>query len=62
LIWTTACQEGLTMSDAEPTAVAELDPYEAPELTVVGKFDEMTKGNYSRPHSDDGDAGGYWAP
>ena len=50
------------MNDAEQTSVNEPEPYESPELTVVGDFGEVTKGNYSRPHSDDGDAGGYWSP
>jgi hypothetical protein len=62
LILTTICGKGLTMNDAEPTGVTEQETYEPPELTVVGEFDEVTKGNYSRPHSDDGDAGGYWSP
>ena len=50
------------MNDVEPTSANEPAPYEAPELTVVGEFGEVTKGSYSRPHSDDGDAGGYWSP
>ena len=50
------------MTDVEPSRVNELEPYEPPELTVVGEFGDVTKGNYSRPHSDDGDAGGYWSP
>lgn len=37
-----------------------VEPYEAPILTEVGKFGEVTQGQYSRKHSDDGDAGGYW--
>lgn len=53
----------LTMNnDVEPTSVNGLEPYESPELTVVGEFGEVTKGNYSRPNSDDSDAGGYWSP
>lgn len=35
-------------------------PYESPILTEVGKFGDVTQGQYSRTHSDDGDAGGYW--
>lgn len=50
------------MNDAEQTSVSEPEPYESPELTVVGDFGEVTKGNYSRPHSDDSDAGGFWSP
>ncbi len=50
------------MDDAEQGSVNDLEPYEPPELTVVGEFGEVTKGNYSRVHSDDGDAGGYWSP
>ncbi len=55
-------RKGLTMKDVEQTSADELEPYESPELTVVGEFGGVTKGNYSRPHSDDGDAGGYWSP
>lgn len=36
------------------------EPYESPVLTEVGNFGEVTQGQYSRTHSDDGDAGGYW--
>ncbi|MGH3852671.1 MAG: lasso RiPP family leader peptide-containing protein [Pseudonocardiaceae bacterium] len=50
------------MNDVEPTIANEPEPYESPELTVVGEFGEVTKGNYSRPNSDDSDAGGYWSP
>lgn len=50
------------MNDAEQTSINSPEPYELPELTVVGEFGEVTKGNYSRPYSDDGDAGGYWSP
>jgi hypothetical protein len=55
-------EKGLAMNDAEQTSVNAPEPYEPPELTVVGEFGEVTEGNYSRPHSDDGDAGGYWSP
>lgn len=48
------------MNDAPETPVEDVQPYEPPELTVVGEFGAVTKGSYSRPHSDDGDAGGYW--
>jgi len=34
--------------------------YEPPALTEVGRFAELTKGQYSRSKSDDSDAGGYW--
>lgn len=34
--------------------------YEPPVLTEVGRFDAVTKGQYSRSNSDDSDAGGYW--
>lgn len=34
--------------------------YEPPVLTEVGQFGTVTQGQYSRSHSDDGDAGGYW--
>lgn len=44
------------MIDVEPISVNGLERYEPPELTVVGEFGEVTKDNYSRPHSDDGDA------
>ncbi|MGH3794595.1 MAG: hypothetical protein ACRDSP_06865 [Pseudonocardiaceae bacterium] len=50
------------MSDAPEMHVDNPELYEPPELTVVGELGEMTKGAYSMPHSDDGDAGGYWAP
>ncbi|MGB8202980.1 MAG: hypothetical protein WCF33_25405 [Pseudonocardiaceae bacterium] len=46
---------------AEETA-KETEPYTPPELTVVGELGAVTKGTYSKPHSDDSDAGGYWAP
>ncbi|WP_155886172.1 MULTISPECIES: lasso RiPP family leader peptide-containing protein [Actinoalloteichus] len=50
------------MTNDESSDTAGLEPYEPPELTVVGDFGCVTRGNYSRPHSDDGDAGGYWSP
>ncbi|GGM82050.1 hypothetical protein GCM10012275_60850 [Longimycelium tulufanense] len=34
--------------------------YEPPVLTEVGRFDAVTKGQYSKSNSDDTDAGGYW--
>lgn len=52
----------MAMNDAVQTRVSDVEPYEPPELTVVGEFGEVTKGNYSRPHSDDSDAGGFWSP
>jgi hypothetical protein len=53
------CREGVDAERRRARTVAtELEPYEQLELTVVGEFDEVAKGNYSRPHSDDGDAGG----
>jgi hypothetical protein len=50
------------MNEAVQTRVSDAEPYEPPELTVVGEFDKVTKGSYSRPHSDGSDAGGYWSP
>ncbi len=38
----------------------QTETYEPPELTEVGEFATMTNGQYSRTHSDDSDAGGYW--
>jgi hypothetical protein len=55
-------ERGLTMSDAEQGSVHDRESYEPPELTVVGAFGEVAKGSYSKPNSDDSDAGGYWAP
>ncbi|MGH4019530.1 MAG: lasso RiPP family leader peptide-containing protein [Pseudonocardiaceae bacterium] len=46
----------------EPGSEQATESYERPELTVVGEFSEVTRGSNSREHSDDGDAGGYWAP
>ncbi|WP_158894269.1 lasso RiPP family leader peptide-containing protein [Amycolatopsis anabasis] len=34
--------------------------YEPPQITEVGAFGEVTKGQYSKNRSDDGDAGGYF--
>lgn len=45
-----------------PQADSRSEPYTPPELTVVGELGAVTKGTYSKPHSDDSDAGGYWAP
>jgi hypothetical protein len=38
----------------------QTERYEPPILTEVGQFADVTRGQYSRTHSDDGDAGGYW--
>jgi hypothetical protein len=43
-------------AQAEPLA----DDYEPPKVTEIGQLMNITKGAYSRTHSDDGDAGGYW--
>ncbi|MGQ0775672.1 MAG: lasso RiPP family leader peptide-containing protein [Pseudonocardiales bacterium] len=48
------------MNDDLKTQAEDVQPYEPPELTVVGEFGVVTKGSYSRPNSDDSDAGGYW--
>jgi hypothetical protein len=50
--------------DEQPTVVAEqiAQLYVSPEITEVGAFKVVTEGQYSMPHSDDGDAGGYWSP
>jgi hypothetical protein len=50
--------------DEQPGVVAEQTVwlYESPEITEVGAFGAVTEGQYSKPHSDDGDAGGYWSP
>ncbi len=37
------------------------EEYEPPALTEIGQLATVTKGQYSRPHSDDSDAGGYWS-
>jgi hypothetical protein len=41
---------------AEPRA----ESYEPPVVTEIGPLAQVTKGQYSRSISDDGDAGGYW--
>lgn len=50
------------MNDIPEISAGETEPYTPPELTLVGQLGAVTKGTYSMPHSDDGDAGGYWAP
>jgi hypothetical protein len=42
------------------TSNEEVETYEPPALQEVGSFVAVTRGQYSRTHSDDGDAGGYW--
>ncbi|MGH3830339.1 MAG: lasso RiPP family leader peptide-containing protein [Pseudonocardiaceae bacterium] len=39
----------------------QTEAYEPPALTEIGPFVPVTKGQYSRPNSDDSDAGGYWS-
>lgn len=34
--------------------------YEAPILTEVGDFAEITRGQNGKAHADDSDGGGYW--
>lgn len=40
----------------------QTETYEPPALTEIGSLVTVAKGQYSRPHSDDSDAGGYWSP
>lgn len=44
----------------DETENEQVGTYEPPALTEVGQFGVVTKGQYSKPHSDDSDAGGYW--
>jgi hypothetical protein len=38
----------------------QAETYEPPTLTEIGPFAGVTTGQYSRTHSADSDAGGYW--
>ena len=46
----------------DETEEQQAETYEPPALTEVGPLVTVTKGQYSRPYSDDSDAGGYWSP
>lgn len=49
------------MNESPPEQVVpQAEPYEPPIVTEIGPFAWVTQGQYSRTHSDDGDAGGYW--
>jgi hypothetical protein len=45
---------------AEDQVSEDAPRYEPPQIIEIGVFAEMTKGQYSRNRSDDGDAGGYF--
>lgn len=48
--------------DKQLDSAEEAVAYESPRITEVGAFGVVTDGTYSRPHADDGDAGGFWSP